>query len=480
MRLSEYGHYDATELAELVRGKQVRATELVDLARAAHERLNPVLNAVVELYEDGGRPSVDDVNPVGPFAGVPMLRKDTGPTEAGRLQEHGSRLFAGVRARHDDFFVQHARAAGLRIVGRTTMPELGMSGASESLAHGVTRNPWNTERSCGGSSSGSAAVVAAGIAPIASGGDGGGSLRIPAAFCGVVGLCPSRGRVSDGPDRQDSGRGRDRSFVLCRSVRDLAAALDVFAGSHPGDPFTVPLPTDPFVHALSVPTQRLRVGLADTSWVGAALAPAVAQAIGDTGRLLEQLGHEVETVAAPYGPELHRRVAEGVFLMSLADLDDTAAELGREIDEETLEPYNLLFHRIGSHLPLSYALRTMEAERALRRQIGEALAGYDMVVTPTMHDTAFDLGTFTTTVIDGPYDEFIDADAVNFSFVDVFNVTGQPALSLPLFQSPAGMPIGIQLVGRFAEEATLITVARDLEEALPWADRRPTVHTTRD
>lgn len=480
MRLSEYGQYDATGLAELVRNRLVTATELVQLARTAHERLDSVLNAVVEFYEDGGHTSVDGVNPVGLFAGVPMLRKDTGPAEAGRLQEHGSRLFAGVRVRQNDFFVERARAAGLCIVGRTTMPELGMSGASESLAQGITRNPWGTGFSCGGSSSGSAAVVAAGIAPIASGSDGGGSLRIPAAFCGLVGLCPSRGRVSDGPERQDSGRGRDRSFVLCRSVRDLAAALDTFSGNHPGDPFTLPLPPEPFLHTLLAPTPRLRIGLADTSWVGAVLAPAVAHAIDQTGRLLEQLGHEVETVAPPYTPELHRRVAEGVFFMSLADLDTTAAALGREISEETLEPYNLLFHHIGSNLPLSYALRTAEAERALRRQVGEAFTGYDLIVTPTMHDTAFNLGEFTTTAVTGSCDEFIDADAINFSFVDVFNVTGQPALSLPLFESPAGLPVGIQLVARFAEEATLVMVARDLEEALPWVDRRPPIHATRE
>lgn len=480
MRLSEYGQYDATGLADLVRSKQVTAAELVECVRAAHERLDPALNAVVELYDDDGEPPTEPAGAIGTLAGVPMLRKDTGPAEAGRLLEHGSRLFAGVRPRRDSFFVEHARAAGLRIVGRTTMTELGMSGASESLAQGITRNPWSAEHSCGGSSSGSAAVVAAGIAPIASGGDGGGSLRIPAAFCGVIGLCPSRGRVSDGPDRQDSGRGRDRSFVLCRSVRDLAAALDVFAGSHPGDPFTLPLPPDPFLDALSVPTQHLRVGLADTSWVGAEIAPAVAQAVVNTGRLLEQLGHEVETVTSPYAPELHRRVAEGVFFMSLADLDTTAVELGREVTEDTLEPLNLIFHRVGSQLPLRYSLQTAEAERALRQQVGEAFAGYDLVVTPTMHDTAFDLGRFTTTSPDCSYEEFIDADAVNFSFVDVFNITGQPALSLPLFQSPVGLPIGIQLVGRFAEETTLIKVARDLEEALPWAGRRPRIHTTRE
>ncbi len=476
MLLTEYCRHDATGLAELVRNGQVTTDELLAAAHDAYALINPVLNAVVEFYEDGGRLSPETGAET--FPGVPMLRKDTGPAEAGRVQAHGSRLFAGMTAENDSFATQRARRAGLRIVGRTTMPEFGMSGASESLAHGITRNPWNTERSCGGSSSGSAAAVAAGLVPIATGTDGGGSLRIPAAFCGVVGLCPSRGRVSDGPDRQDSGRGRDRSFVLCRSVRDMAAALDILAGNHAGDPFIVPLPEASFRDALTIATPRLRIGLADTSWVGAAVAPTVVAAVHSTGRLLEQMGHYVEPVPVPYDAGLHRRVAEGVFMMSLADLDATAQRIGRPISEETLEPLNLAFHRLSSRLPLRYALETSEAERALRAQVGTAFADYDIVVTPTMHETAYDLGRFTTTVADCSPSDFIDADATNFSFVDVFNVTGQPALSLPLFLDSEGMPIGIQLAARFGDETVLVQIARDLETALPWADRRPDVHAS--
>ncbi|MFC3320671.1 amidase family protein [Mesorhizobium cantuariense] len=222
MKLHEYANFDATGLAELVRKREVTAEELIRLAREAHDQLNPTLNAVIEFYDDAeSAPGSHE----GPFVGVPFLRKDISSTEAGRLFECGSQLYQGFRPVVNSYFVERARAGGLRIVGRTTTTELGVSGLSETALCGITRNPWNLDRTAGGSSSGSGAAVAAGIVPTASSSDGGGSTRIPAAYCGLVGLNPSRGRLSGGPSAQDPGHGISRRFVLCRTVRDMAAAL---------------------------------------------------------------------------------------------------------------------------------------------------------------------------------------------------------------------------------------------------------------
>ncbi|RWH89047.1 MAG: amidase, partial [Mesorhizobium sp.] len=205
------------------------------LAREAHDEVNPRINAVIEFYEDAEAVAVAGANE-GIFHGVPFLRKDIGEAEAGRLQEQGSRLFKGYRPETESYYFRHARDAGLRTIGRTTCPELGNSCMSETILNGITGNPWNLERTAGGSSGGAAAAVAAGITPIAHGSDGGGSIRIPAAWCGLVTLNPSRGRISGGPNDQDASFGRSRPFVVCRTVRDMAAALDVFSGPHPGDP----------------------------------------------------------------------------------------------------------------------------------------------------------------------------------------------------------------------------------------------------
>ncbi|MER8996169.1 amidase [Mesorhizobium sp. M0678] len=479
MELHEYAGFDATELAELVRRGEVTAAELARLARQAHDQVKPAINAVVEFYEDAESVPGSDT---GFFGGVPFLRKDLGPSEAGRLQEMGSRLFQGFRPTVDSYFTQRARAGGLRIVGRTTVPEMGMGGVpglSESVACGITRNPWNLDRTTGGSSSGSAAAVAAGIVPIAHANDGGGSIRIPSSFCGLVGMKPSRGRVSAGPNKQDGSEGRVHDFVVCRSVRDMAAALDIFQGASPGDPFIIAPPQRAYLEELRHPTGRLRIGVASPfrEEVHALVQPGVRVAVEKTAELLESMGHSIDKFALPYDPADLKMVEAGLNYISFASLDAEARALGRTVDEQTVEPIILELYRISKERPLADAALVKEGLRKIRAEVGSATKDFDILLTPTMPFTALPHGTWTEIPSAEPVTAqgFLDAWAALDQYLSVFNFTGQPAVSLPLFQGSDGLPIGIQIVGRFGDEATLVRVARDLEEAMPWAMRRPPV-----
>ncbi|WP_201841769.1 amidase [Microvirga zambiensis] len=473
MRLSEYVEYDATGLASLVSAGEVTPMELTRLARQAHDEINPSINAVIEFYDDAESVAGADT---GLFNGVPFLRKDIGATEAGRLQENGSRLFKGYRSNVDSYFFRRARGAGLRMIGRTTLPELGTSGMSESILNGITGNPWNLERSAGGSSSGSAAAVAAGITPIAHGNDGGGSIRVPAAWCGLVGLNPSRGRVSGGPSNQDASFGRSRQFVLCRTVRDMAAALDVFSGPHPGDPFIIVQPNRPYVEELSQPTGSLRVGVARTQWGAVKVEPEVLQAVEATASLLEAMGHMVTDIEPPYESAEYCRILLANSARSAHLLGEASQAMGRTINADTVEPVNLKLYEYGRRVSPFFMGDVHELMRRMRVRVGEAIDAFDILLSPTMPTVALPHGSICcTTNPTLSAEEFLEADAALYQYLGVFNVTGQPSVSLPLAQSSDGLPIGIQIVGRFGDEVTLVRVARDLEEARPWSHRQPKV-----
>lgn len=473
MRLSEYVDYDATALASLVNCGDVTPLELTRLAREAHDEVNPRINAVIEFYEDAE--AVAGANE-GLFHGVPFLRKDIGAAEAGRLQEQGSRLFKGYRPQTDSFFFRRARDAGLRTIGRTTCPELGTSGMSRSILNGITGNPWNLGQSAGGSSSGAAAAVAAGIIPIAHASDSGGSIRIPASWCGVVGLNPSRGRVSDGPNNQDGSLGRSRTFVLCRTVRDMAAALDVFSGPYPGDPFVIVQPSRPYVDELSRATGTLRIGVARSKWGGIGLEPEVLQAVDTIASLLEQLGHLVIEIDPPYDPEERTRILLGSCALSAKSLEDAARAMGRTIDADTLEPVNLKLYEYGHNSPPVPKGDLLEDIRKFRFRVGEAIDAFDILLTPTMPVVAPPHGgIYCTTNPTVSAVEFMDAAAAIYGYMGVFNITGHPSVSLPLAHSANGLPIGVQIVGRLGDEATLVRISRDLEEACPWRHRTPSV-----
>ncbi|MFC3320567.1 amidase [Mesorhizobium cantuariense] len=471
MRLSEYVEYDGTALASLVRAGEVTPLELTRLAREAHDEINPHINAVIELYDDAETVAGSDA---GLFNGVPFLRKDIGATEAGRLQEKGSRLFKGHLPNTDSYFFCRAQAAGLRTIGRTTTPEFGSTVMTESILNGITGNPWNLEVSAGGSSGGTAAAVAAGITPIAHGSDGGGSIRIPAAWCGLVGLNPSRGRVSGGPNNQDASNGSSREFVLCRTVRDMAAALDVFSGPHPGDPFIIVQPNRPYVEELSQATGRLRIGVARTSWGALNLDPEVLRAVEATATLLQEMGHTVTDMEPPYEPVEYSRLYLAPTTARL--LEAAARAMGRTISADTLEPVTLKRYEFSRDLSLFRAVNIEEALRKMRFCVGEAIHAFDILLTPTIPIVAVPHGgIYSATNPTVSAEQYAEADTAICQYTGVFNVTGQPSVSLPLAQSASGLPIGIQIVGRFGDEATLVRVARDLEEARPWRHWRPKV-----
>lgn len=477
MRLSEYRDHDATGLASLVRKGDVSALELTRLAREAHDQVNPRINAVIEFYEDAETVAGADA---GLFQGVPFLRKDIGATEGGRRQEEGSRLFAGCCPNTDSYFFRRARDAGLRTLGRTTTPELGTSGFTESILNGITCNPWELGQSAGGSSGGAAAAVAAGITPIAHGSDGGGSIRHPASWCGLVGMKPSRGRISGGPDKQDTSFGIPIEFVLCRTVRDTAAALDVFSGPHAGDPFIIVQPSRPYLEELSYPVGTLKVGIARTKWGEVDVEPEVLSAVDATAALLEEMGHIVTEIGPPCDPGERKRlrmtILHGRFNLSAAALEDAARTMRRAIDANTLEPINLKLYEYCRESEIYRPGDIYNALRSLRFRVGEAIDPFDILLTPTMPTVALPhSGIYSTTNPTLSANEFIEANEGLYQFLGVFNVTGQPSISLPLAQSPSGLPIGVQIVARFGAEATLIRIARDLEEARPWNRRLPSV-----
>ena len=476
MNLAEYAHFDATALGELVAAGEVSAAELAGCARAAYDALNPELNAILEFYDDAE--SVAGAAR-GIFPGVPFLRKDIGASEAGRLQEMGSRLFIGHRPAEDSYYIERARAGGLRIIGRSAVPEFATSGFTESILNGITGNPWNLARTAGGSTGGGSAAVASGIVPLAHASDGGGSIRIPAACCGLVGLNPLRGRISGGPGDQDALYGLAREFVVCRSVRDMAAALDVFAGPAPGDPFIIAAPAQPYRDELAQPTGTLRIGIALTKWGDTEIDAEVLDAVKHTGETLEAMGHRIAHFEANFDPEDILLAVMGGFHLGIASLDDAAAALGRKIDADTLEPVNLKLYQSGQTLPMSYAGTIFEAMRKVRALVGMAAQDFDLVLTPSLPSTARPHGEYATTREDLSAEEYIKGDMRLFQFLGVFNVTGQPSVSLPLAEGADGLPIGIQLAAGLGDEALLVRIARDLEEAMPWHMRLPPIHAGR-
>jgi amidase len=473
MDLSEYTALDATALATLVRAGEVGPDELADLARRAMERTDPQINALVEWFDDPGPGRAE-----GPLAGVPFLLKDLSTTCAGRRLEMGSRQAQGYIAPADSLLVQRWKQAGARLLGRTNTPEYGICGTTEPLVNGPTRNPWALDRTAGGSSGGSAAAVAAGVVPVAHASDGGGSIRIPASCCGLVGLKVSRGRGTSAPNDGERLLGLAVNFVVARSVRDAALHLDVVSPPAPGDPFEAPGPSVRYAD-LPPADPGLRIGVLDgTSWpTGPEVHPEVAAAVHHTAAALSGLGHRVEEAAIDFDPHAYNSVVVGAFSLSAAATADwLAATTGRPPTAEYLEPITLAHIEHGRGLSGldTYALETRA--NAVRRQVARCLGGFDAVVTPTIATLPIPLGlAWGLTEGVSAYDWALGQEWW-IPFTAVFNVTGQPAISLPLAMSAAGLPIGVQLVAGYGREDLLIRLARQLEEALPWAGRRPPVH----
>ena len=478
---SDLALLDATAQAELVRTRRASPRELVDAAIARIERVNPRLNAVITPRFEKARREADAPLPDGPFRGVPFLLKDLTCHSAGDPYHAGMRVLRDLRwtEPHDTHLAARFRAAGFVFLGKTNTPELGPVPTTEPIAYGPTRNPWDSGRSPGGSSGGSAAAVATGMVPVAHANDGGGSIRIPASECGLVGLKPSRGRTSLGPDVGESWAGMTVEHVVARSVRDTAAILDAVAGYLPGDPYTAPRPARPWREEVGAAPGRLRIGLTVRA-PGAQFPvdPECATAAGEAARLLESLGHRVEEAypAALDDPDAGGAAVQVVTAWTARDLDYWSERTGRKIGPDDVEPMIWSIAEMGRAVSAVEYIRSVEHMHAHTRRMATWWAddGFDLLLTPTMIELPPPLGSFDATPADPLHGFSRSASFVAFTLP--FNVTGQPAVSLPLHWSAGGLPVGVQLVAAYGREDVLVRIAAQLEDACPWRDRRPPIH----
>lgn len=477
--ISDLASLDATAQAKLVREGEITPLELVDAAIERIERLNPQLNAVIlpsfERARDLARsPRLPD----GPFRGVPFLLKDLGAHRAGDPVHLGMRFLRDVGwvAPHSTYFADKLEAAGFVILGRTNTPELGLLPTTEPEVYGPTRNPWDTARSAGGSSGGAAAAVASGMVPAAHASDGGGSIRIPASHCSLVGLKPTRGRCSFGPDIAERWAGFSSEHVVSRSVRDTAAILDAVAGYVPGDVYTAPPPNRSFASELGATPGRLRIGLMLEAPTGVPVAPECVAAAEYAAKLFVSLGHVVETAhpEAIKDASMLRAIVTVIACSTTRALDVWSSRTGRKIGADDVEPLTWALAEMGRSVTAADYIREVEVTHTQARKLASWWEEFDLLLTPTAAEPPPLLGEFKPTK-DDPLAGFRRAAPFG-AFTSTFNATGQPAISVPLHWNDEGLPIGVQLVAAFAGEVVLIRTAAQLEQAVPWTDRKAPVH----
>lgn len=458
----------ALELAELVRSGQISSRELVE---EALQRIgtNKDINAFTLVNEESALAAAEAIKPGDkrPFAGVPIAIKELAHV-AGERYTLGSDLAGDYISPFDDHFVRRLRDAGFILLGRTNSPEFGIVPVTEPRRFGPTRNPWNTSVTSGGSSGGAAAAVAAGILPIAHGSDGGGSIRIPAACCGLVGLKPSRGRVSAGPTLGDSFL--VTNGVITRTVADTAALLDVMAGYEVGDATWAPPPPESFAITAARPPRRLRIAMTVTSPTGSSINPMNVKAVHDAAELLTSLGHQVEehTPEGMVAPDL-LRAFNVLYAGGIAANISYAAELGgRKVEDDSIERLSWGFYEFNRSLTPAHYVGAMARLQQHARSIISSFSTYDVLLTPTLAQRPLPIGTIN---INADWQGEFRKAGVFTPFTAIWNITGQPAISLPLYHGEDGLPLGVQLVGAPLGEGLLLSLATELEAACPWAER---------
>ncbi|CAN3984684.1 amidase [Kitasatospora purpeofusca] len=475
MDITEYVRHDAVGLAELVARGEVAPAELEAAAREAERAVGLRINAVVETWpaEDAPRPGST------PLAGVPFLVKDLGVDAAGRRSELGSRLAAGRVAAEDSTLMARLRRAGLVTFGRTATPEMAYSTTTEPVLYGATRNPWDLTRSAGGSSGGAGAAVAAGIVPIAHATDAAGSIRVPAAYNGLFGLKPTRGRVPMGPAVDEIFNGLAVHGSVSRTVRDSAALLDLVRGPEPGDPYAAPDPARPYAEEVTREPGPLRIGVLTRPWGGRPVAPPVAEALARTVLLLDSLGHRVTEAEPGLGVDWEEFVLANARLWTVnltAWIDELAAALGRPVDSSTLEPPTLAGYHYGRRVGGAEFVTALAVRNRVSRGLARTFEAYDVLLSPTVPDLPVPLGTH------GRGAEALDGlgwlrRILELSpFTAAFNVAGTPAMSVPLTaDTGTGLPIGMQFAAGYGLEGRLFRLAGQLERANPWSERTPAV-----
>ena len=459
------------ELAELVRAGEVSSRELVEASLGRIEALDPQVNAFTTLDAERALATADAIGPGDdrPYAGVPIATKDLFPV-GGVPLSMGSDLFADFTPQHDSHAIRRLKEAGFVIVGVTNTPEAGILPVTEPRRFGPTRNPWDLDRTPGGSSGGAGAAVAAGMVPVAQGSDGGGSIRIPAACCGLVGLKPARGRISLGPDLGEHFT--TVHGVLTRTVAETAEMLDLLAGYETGDATWAPAPSEPFVAQSQRAPERARVAIITDPPIKAEIDPTHIDAVSNAGQLLESLGHEVEQVTPPWLEQDLLQLFSAVFGSSVGlNVLFGGVVTEREPLEEHVEPLTWALYRLSRDLDAVTYLAALAQLQRFARELVAFTQAYDAVLTPSLAERPVPIGEIDSCAPE-PMETF--ARSGRFTpFTAAWNVTGQPAISLPLFHGDDGLPLGVQLVGRPAGEGPLLALAAQLEEAQPWAHRRP-------
>ncbi len=478
MNHEEYCSFDATGLAELVSKGEVSARELAQLAAAGVDKVNPQLNAVIEVFAD----RVDDLDAStvadGPFRGVPFFLKDLGPRLKGRKQEAGSRLMKGYVADYSSFLTEQIERAGLNIIGRTTCPEYGVTGTTESILTGATCNPWDTGKIAGGSSGGSAAITAAGVVPMCHSNDGGGSTRIPASICGNAGMKHSRGRISYSPEGCDLSFPLFSDGVNTHSVRDMAGFLDAVMGPAPGEPIPWAKPERPYVDEVDRDPGKLRIAMCSERWGRIPIQQHITAEVHRVAKLLEDAGHTVEEAAPAIDYESYLKHFQRIWVIDIAAMLDYEAELmGREVSADTVEPMTLKMYAAGKDATAAERLGISGFLSVTSRQLGAFYEDYDLLLTPTLVDDTPALGS--------PFNLVQETQTLDAWFENAYhlipvtplnNFTGTPAVSLPLCEDATGMPLGAHIMAPIGREDRLFNVAGQLEQIAPWAGKRPPLH----
>ncbi|MGE4327291.1 MAG: amidase [Pseudodonghicola sp.] len=467
--IANYRDHDGLGLAALIRQKEVTPAELLEAAIAAAETADPLVHALAQKLYDYGHKAAAGPLPQGAFTGVPFLLKDIGAPLAGTTSSLGSRFFADMPpATMDSVLVERYKRAGLVIFGKTTTPEMALAASTEGSYVGATRNPWALDRTAGGSSGGAAAAVAAGIVPAAHASDGGGSIRIPSSCCGLFGMKPTRARNSAAPFAGEGWGSLSVNHVVSRSVRDSAALLDATQGYVPGDPYCAPAPIRPYLAEIGANPGQLRVALQTRPLSGVPVDPECERAAREAATLLESLGHHVEEATPPpghwdeLGPALWVLVASNVSLT----LKLRAEQLGRPLRSDDVDPVTWSAVEFSAGLTVEDYPKALAAIHRQGRRMAEFHQTHDVILSPTLGQPPVPLGPQSTANPD--VEAYARALAEFSPFTQLFNITGQPSMSLPLHWTPDGLPVGVMISGRFGEEGLLFRLASQIEQAKPW------------